>query len=252
MPGRRYLFIGGLHRSGTSILHQCLCDHPEVSGFQATGVPEDEGQHLQSVFPTALAWGGPGRFGFNAGSFMGEDSAFVSTANRDQLLAEWGVHWDQSKQVLVEKSPPNLVRTRFLQALFPDARFLMIMRHPVAVSCATQKWSKTPLEQLLAHWIVCHRRLWRDRPFLTRCLVLRYEDFVQAPQQVLSDVYRFVGVSDYPLQRAVRADINGRYFARWSEALSSGALRDRLHAYRLASKYELAVRRFGYSLLHYS
>ena len=30
-----------------------------------------------------------------------------------------------SKPVLVEKSPPNLIRTRFLQALYPEARQIM-------------------------------------------------------------------------------------------------------------------------------
>ena len=38
-----------------------------------------------------------------------------------------------SEPVLVEKSPPNLVRTRFLQALFPDARQIVVTRHPIAV-----------------------------------------------------------------------------------------------------------------------
>jgi hypothetical protein len=50
VTGERLVFIGGLHRSGTSIVHRCLSDHPDVSGFQSTGVWEDEGQHLQSVY----------------------------------------------------------------------------------------------------------------------------------------------------------------------------------------------------------
>ena len=45
------VFVGGLHRSGTSLVHRCLASHPAVSGFSDTGVPEDEGQHLQTVYP---------------------------------------------------------------------------------------------------------------------------------------------------------------------------------------------------------
>ena len=36
--------------------------------------------------------------------------------------------------MLVEKSPPNIVRMRYLQALFPRASFVMILRHPVVVA----------------------------------------------------------------------------------------------------------------------
>ena len=48
------VFVGGLHRSGTSLVHRCLALHPAVSGFSGTGVPEDEGQHLQTVYPAGL------------------------------------------------------------------------------------------------------------------------------------------------------------------------------------------------------
>ena len=37
--GQRMVFVCGLHRSGTSVVHRCLREHPEVSGFSDTGVP---------------------------------------------------------------------------------------------------------------------------------------------------------------------------------------------------------------------
>ena len=57
----RLLFIGGLHRSGTSLIHRCISSHPQVAGFHDTGVLEDEGQYLQGVYPIGQAHGGPGR-----------------------------------------------------------------------------------------------------------------------------------------------------------------------------------------------
>ncbi|MCG6862842.1 MAG: sulfotransferase [Chromatiaceae bacterium] len=249
MSTQSHVFIGGLHRSGTSILHRCLCDHPDVSGFRDTGAPEDEGQHLQSVFPTARAYGGPGRFGFDPRSHMDESSMAVSAENRAQLLAEWGLHWDLKRKVLVEKSPPNLVRTRFLQALFPQAGFILVMRHPLAVSYATQKWSQTPIDSLLAHWLVCHRRLRKDLPHLERFLLVRYEDLVNRPEETMAGLYRFVGVGDRPLRRDVRSDVNAGYFSRWRLESLAGGLRGKLRFYALVLKYELPIRRFGYSLL---
>jgi hypothetical protein len=65
LPDHRLVFVCGLHRSGTTPLTRCLADHPQVSGFRGTGVPEDEGQHLQDVYAAAAAFGGPGGFAFD-------------------------------------------------------------------------------------------------------------------------------------------------------------------------------------------
>jgi len=65
----RFVFLAGLHRSGTTLLARLLAAHPEVSGFSDTGVPADEGQLLQTVYPAAKVWGGPGRFGFAPDAF---------------------------------------------------------------------------------------------------------------------------------------------------------------------------------------
>ncbi|MDX6495571.1 MAG: hypothetical protein QOE17_1557, partial [Gaiellales bacterium] len=64
MSDHRFVFVTGLHRSGTSLLARCIAQHPQVSAFSGTGVPEDEGQLLQGVYLPGHADGGPGRFGF--------------------------------------------------------------------------------------------------------------------------------------------------------------------------------------------
>ncbi|MGH3016642.1 MAG: sulfotransferase family protein, partial [Gaiellaceae bacterium] len=163
---QRLVFVGGLHRSGTSLLTRCLMQHPLVSGFEGTGVPEDEGQHLQTVYRPAKDFGGPGRFAFDPDVRLAEDSPLVTDESRRRLMEEWGRWWDTTKPVLVEKSPPNLVRGRFLQALFPGARLVMMQRHPLAVAYATQKWSRTSLRSLVRHWLAAHEAFEEDRPRL--------------------------------------------------------------------------------------
>ena len=86
----RFVFVGGLHRSGTTLLARCLAEHPEVSGFSGTRAPEDEGQHLQNVYQPGRAHGGPGRFGFDPEAHLTETSALVSDASRARLLEQWG------------------------------------------------------------------------------------------------------------------------------------------------------------------
>jgi hypothetical protein len=211
----RHLFICGLHRSGTSILHRVLRAHPQISGFHNTGVPEDEGQHLQSIFPPARAFGGPGKFCFADEAHLTEKSSLVTEDNRKKLAAEWHHHWDLSKTVLIEKSPPNIIRSRFLQAMFPDSYFVFLVRHPIAVASATQKWSHTQLPELVQHWDLAHQTMLQDRKHLSHYLLIRYEDLVTSPLKWLKQIYALV---DLPMQQPVEkisSGINDEYFRQW-------------------------------------
>ena len=263
MRGDRLAFIGGLHRSGTSLIHRCLSDHPAVSGFQDTGVPEDEGQHLQSVYLPAGAYGQVGEFGFDRDSHLDENSPLLSEKNALKLLNEWIPHWDTDRQILTEKSPPNLVRTRFLQALFPESRFIVVLRHPIAVGYASQKWtSRMPflrdlglsdehnpkrwIHTLVEHWLVCHERFARDRARLRRVYVLHYEDFVDRPQGELHGLQEFLGLEPADLARVVRPSINERYWDKWMERRANALTRP--YADWVIRKFEERVRAFGYSL----
>ena len=217
MENQRLVFVGGLHKSGTSLLARCIASHPLVSSFRNTGVPEDEGQHLQTVYLPASAYGGPGRFGFHPAAHLTETSPLVSSENRARLLADWGRHWDTRKALLLEKSPPNLVRTRFLQALFPEACFVIVMRHPLAVACATQKWSKTSIQSLVEHWLVCHEIFKADLPHVRNVHVVRYEELVGAPQPTMDCVYRFLGLDAVACELDIRPDVNAQYVRGWIE-----------------------------------
>jgi hypothetical protein len=220
----KLLFIGGLHRSGTSVLHRILRSHEGVSGFHDTGAIEDEGQHLQSVFPPATAFGGPGRFAFDQRSHLTDDSPLITDANRVQLFTQWRPHWDLNKTVLVEKSPPNIIRSRFLQAMFPDSWFLFIVRHPIATSLATRKWSHTSIRELLAHWLTAHAIMLDDLTGVERYLLLRYEDLCASPEAELARVWSFLELEPRPYTETL-TDQNQRYFRTWeTECASAGGV----------------------------
>jgi len=264
LQSHKLVFLGGLHRSGTSLLYRCLSEHPSISGFVNTGVYEDEGQHLQSVYPGDPVIGGPGRFAFHSRSRLTETSPLVSSESPSRLFLEWSQHWDLSKPVLAEKSPPNLTKTRFLQALFPDAYFVIVVRHPVAVSYATQrKWfyffphervgrilyklgMRQTIESLLTHWVVAHDLFRQDSLQLRNLFVLKYEHFVEEPQRCLNEIFSFIGLSEHPTKQSIRTGINEMYYNMWTKALTG---RRSASLGRFARDHEASINQFGYSLL---
>jgi hypothetical protein len=248
VEGHQLVFLAGLHRSGTTLLARLLAAHPEISGFSGTGVPADEGQHLQTVYPAAKEQGGPGQFGFSPESHLTEASTLASPENARAIYEEWSPHWDLARPVLLEKSPPNLLKTRFLQALYPASAFVVIVRHPIPVSIPTAKWRGTRrYDRLLAHWVRCHALFEADREHLKRVHVLTYEQLVRDPAGVLCGIFEFLELEPIPPSEPVEGGANERYFRQWKELKRDPRMRVQLDLVSLW--YERRVRRYGYSLL---
>ena len=86
--------------------------------------------------------------------------------------------------------------TRFLQAAFPNAYFIVIRRHPVPVSMASQKWSMSSLHSLFEHWLRCHELFSRTRSTY-RVYELTYEDYVENPEKHHNQIADFIGTRAY-------------------------------------------------------
>lgn len=243
MHDKRFIFIGGLHRSGTSLLHEILRSHPDISGFENTGVSEDEGQHLQSVYLPAKAFGGPGRFGFDAVSCMDEQHALATDVNAKRLYTDWSKNWDTTRTYLMEKSPPNLVRTRFFQKLFPRSSFIIILRHPIAVAYATQKWCETSIPSLLEHSLRCYERFLNDMPCLDKVYILRYEDFVIDPKCFVNDILSWIGIDPIQVDRDIQINVNQKYFKLWKEERSK-----LIWPSQVSKEVDQRAHTFGYSM----
>ncbi|WP_433331274.1 sulfotransferase family protein [Spirillospora sp. CA-294931] len=236
-------FVGGLHRSGTTLLASLMADHPQISGFRNTGAPEDEGQHLQTVCPIDEHHGGPGRFAFTPEAHMTETSPFAAPEPARRLREQWERYWDLSRPVLLEKSPPNLLRFRFLQEVFPNSRFILMMRHPVPVTLSTLKWAPalTP-RRLVEHWIHAHEIALQDTLRLEHCMTVRYENLMARPAATMAEIAEFLGLPDAFDAGRVDPKVNRDYFARWRALASGGGLGEGLDA------LESAVNTYGYSL----
>jgi hypothetical protein len=255
--GQRLVFVGGLHRSGTTPFANALAQHPDVSGLTDTGVSENEGQHLQDVYPKIRAYGGMGKFANAAQAHLTESSHLVTPASSQALLDAWEPFWDLSKSHLVEKSPSNLIMGRFLQALFPQSAMIIVMRHPVVVALATQKWTPrivsrngrwhTSLPGLVAHWVRAHEILWDDAPSLQRLHVMRYEDLVQHPDEELAAVQQLLGL-DTPISgQSLTPGRSDRYAQQW-EAMRTGSPLQRRRRKIIEDRLGPSIARFGYDV----
>jgi len=220
MPNRtpdeyKFVFIGGLHRSGTSLLAKVLSQHPSISGFSNTGVVEDEGQFLQTVYPDDNVHGGAGRFVFDPGAHLTETSSIITENNKEKLWKEWSSYWDLEKRVLIEKTPGNLIKARFLQSMLPNCYFIFILRHPIANALANYKWSGTGIYSLIHHWVLGHELMKSDIPHLDNLLVLSYESFTKQPDNALLQIEDFLDLNHFSYNFDINGQINKKYFDLW-------------------------------------
>lgn len=245
MQQHKFIFICGLHRSGTSLLYKILKNQKTISGFKNTTAIEDEGQHLQSVFNAANKHGGPGKFGFDKDSFLNEKSEIIKKENKYKLFSEWSKYWDLSKEYLIEKSPPNLVRTLFLQAMFPNSYFITIYRHPVATSLATKKWSKTSHYSLIKHWLVCHNQYLEDKKTLKNSLDINYEDLTDNPKETLKIIGHFLNTQIILSENTIKKDVNDKYLSLWKK--NKRSILYKFNIKKAEKEFEISINKFGYS-----
>jgi Sulfotransferase family len=269
----KYVFVCGLQRSGTSMIGRNIARLENCTGFKNTGVLQDEGQYLQDVYPPDATYGGTGRYGFDPRAHLTGASDLLTPENVARLRATWHAYWDSSKTICVEKTPGNLLMTRFLQAAFPNSYFVIITRHPVAVSLATQRWkvSLTAIHRLFDHWLHCYGIFEEDKKYLKRVYQLRYEDYIENPAKYHQEIADFIGtripeppkedsfryVTQWPNPMGLRvperameevtSTHNKKYFDRWCRLLTNSSFK--VYYRCVAKKYESRFTKYGYSLV---
>eukprot|EP00750_Incisomonas_marina_P019888 INCI3646.2.p1 GENE.INCI3646.2~~INCI3646.2.p1 ORF type:complete len:729 (+),score=115.38 INCI3646.2:227-2413(+) len=242
------VFIGGAHFSGTSLLESIFDQSIMSSGFHETHVPEDEGQHLQDVFPRATETGGT-KFGCHDEAYLDEQSPLISPENAHRLWNSWSRWWDPNKSVYLEKSPPNAAKFPFLQEMFKEAHktvFVAILRHPIAIlrkrffgfggkmrQYRTKEKLRRSLEDRLGCWFRLYRELQTSVTRLKNIAVIRYEDFMNNFDETLLFLENLAGIEHLSIKNVssgsiLRRDDTGLPGAN-SFAMSASNLRGHDH-----------------------
>lgn len=248
IPGSKILrdnhlivFVGGMHRSGTSLLYKLIQSQPDISGISNTTVPEDEGQFLQSIYEPDSKYGIT--FAFKDEAILDETSPLITDENKAALINDWGGYWDMKKNILLEKTPSNLIRMRFLNSLFQHTYFITIIRHPIATCLAVSKWTDEDITTLLEHWFYAHSIFFNAHNSLINSSWLRYEDFVSNPDKELKKIFTQLNVPPIGHGSVKIRESNCKYFKKWENIkISDDEIR------RIQEKNSKRLKQLQYSL----
>jgi hypothetical protein len=196
----RPIFVFGCCNSGTTILWEALKSYKDLSG------PEVEGQDLEGLPDSMRHYLGKSTFRLWAHPQF--KLCYYRTAedyDEDERQALIKVYQEFQKpgKRLITKSPADTLRARLIQAYFPDAYFVAIVRNGYAVSEGIVRKRKsdpgrprfeglyTTIEEAAEQWFRANVIVASHEKFLRRYKIIKYEDLVEEPKNVLSSVLEF-------------------------------------------------------------
>lgn len=209
----RWIFLVGCNNSGTTLIHDALADTGQFSFMP------HEGQRYTNVLQRAEKRGFQRVWSEYVGELQLDERH--PTTDVPRLLFDWlGELALPLKPLILEKTTANAVRMRWLQRAFPGAAFLGIVRNGFAVvEGIKRKGGKTVLRGA-RHWRKVNEIMLEDAERVNNFLLVRYEDFVAAPQSTLSRIAEFLDVR-LDCIRAARTsiqDMNAQSISRLDEA----------------------------------
>jgi hypothetical protein len=148
----------------------------------------------------------------------------------DYLLWDRLLHWEltrSGKKYIVEKTPSDVFIWRRIAECWPDARFIILLRHPVAIARSRQlAWGHETDEDNLRKVLRYMNRVEKARRNLD-ALTVRYEDLTADPEKVMGEICAFLGVEWEPEMLDYGRVDHGRYepgLGDWGERIKSGEI----------------------------
>ena len=218
----KWVFIVGTYNSGTTLVHRILATHPDV------GVLPGEGHFLTTELATPRSHGLRRLWALKPELFYLDEN---SNAPIDvlKLKRQWGIHFnDVTKPVLVEKTPVNAARTRWLQKHFERAHFIGMVRNGYAVAEGIRRKEGHPIDIAARVWARSNEIMLRDFEKLEHRILIRYEDLTESFEALMSQVWSLLELdppnesfSDRTWQVHEKysriTNMNGRSFAALTE-----------------------------------
>jgi hypothetical protein len=184
----KWLFLVGCYNSGTTLLHRLLSYHPQIGSMVTEGQFYTDQLPVPQELGLARSWAlQPERFRMKE---IGHDEIDVNRIKR-----QWQCAFNDSERpVLMEKSPPNAARIRWLNANFENSCFVAIVRNPYAAIQGISRKGGLSIEQAALQWESSNRIMLADLRDVPRSRVVSYEELTADPTGVLEQITGFLSL----------------------------------------------------------
>jgi Flp pilus assembly protein TadD len=184
---RAPVFLVGFPRSGTTLLDTFLLGHPETQVLEEVPLSDTAQRVLGDMLDLPARSEGQVR------------------QARDAYFAELSLHVDPGfPGLVIDKLPLNMLAAPFLQAMFPDARFIFAQRHPcdAVLSCFMQAFAMNASMACFldiataADYYDSAMRLWTSSTEVLPLNVhtILYEELIADPEAALKPLIGFLGL----------------------------------------------------------
>jgi hypothetical protein len=229
-----YLFILAPPFSGSTLLTRLLATSSHVSVNNNLGTCE--GQQLPEL--KAMLWERDS--GSKYDSATGYDWAFIKSV--------WHRYWNPSKEILVEKSPPNIARFTQLQDHFLPACFIIMVRNPYA-QCESHIKRKNldgNVSAIAAFVIHCLRLQKINQEMEGQKLSFTYEALVKDPGDLKTRLANFL-----PQLRDIRMSLKTTPIQDRNDEQISHLSVDQIQQINVVfEKNQDILTYFGYQIIH--
>jgi hypothetical protein len=118
----------------------------------------------------------------------------------ERIKTAWHRYWDAGKPLLIEKSPPNLLRAHSIAEHFDPVAFVVMVRDPYAHCEGLMRRNKWEARRAAEFSLRCLERQKANAETLTAILRFTYEELVSDPRRICADLATFLpdlGALDY-------------------------------------------------------
>lgn len=123
----RIVFVCGMPRSGTTLVEHILCRHPEVGAAGETPALMRSLERLRGAVQKSHGERSPW------GWYKLASEGMLAAARADYLEQIAGALTEEPKGVIVDKLPFNCLALGYAHLILPEARFVVMSRHPLDV-----------------------------------------------------------------------------------------------------------------------
>jgi len=196
------LFVVGARRSGTNWVQRVLTAHPDV-----VGVPTETYLFARGLAPLQERFQHAAIGSYKVGSiYMPRDDMLDAFRDLcDRVFAGMLEAVGPGARYLLERSPGHADVLELVGAVYPDARFVHIVRdgRDVARSLVSQDWGPAGIEEAAAEWRESVTRARSAGAGLEHYVEVRYEDLLSDPRRRVAALYEALGLEAGPEVLAV-------------------------------------------------